>query len=337
MLLIVLAASVSLVPTSARFQDASVVARTEHFELRSDPRVALHHFLIDWAAADAGEWPRYALPLAERDGWQDELDPEERRIWSASVNAYAATLGRSLVFDEGLLAVRDWAVGGAMAGAAREGIPPADRPLADALAAALPIYQRHWWPAHDEKNRAWIESVAPTLAAMEQRMVARFEAAYGGKWPSVRTPIDVMVYTNAVGAYSSAGRLTISSADRGNQMPQAVEMVFHESSHTDELEGALRDGIDAAFRSVGAEPPERFWHDVIFFTSGEITRLVFVEDGVSDYQHYGSFGVYRRGERWTTELPALEEAWKPFLASGSSSPAARRAALEALAAALAGQ
>lgn len=277
------------------------VAATAGFELRSEPRVALHHFLIDWASAEAGEWPPYAVQLAERDDWQSVLDAQEQRAWSAAVESYAATLGRSLLFDEGLVAARDWAAGAGP----RDAIPTADRPLADAVELARPIFERHWWPAHDARNRTWIESVFPTLGAVEEQMIARFDAAYGGSWPDTTIPVDVMVYANAVGAYSTGGRLTISSVPRGNQMPQGLKMIFHEASHTDPLEQPLRARPRDAFQAVGGEEPERFWHDVIFFTSGEIARLVLAEHGEPGYQHYGTLGVYRRGERWTVQLPPV--------------------------------
>ena len=45
-------------------QDQAPVVSTERFELRSDPQVALHHLLIDWASADSGQWPPFALRLA---------------------------------------------------------------------------------------------------------------------------------------------------------------------------------------------------------------------------------------------------------------------------------
>lgn len=300
---------------------------TARFELRSDPPVALHHFLIDWASADAGQWPSFALRLAERQQWRSVLDADEQHAWAGAVEAYAATVGRNLLFDPGLLAVRDWAADVRT----RNAIPAADRPLADAMDAVLPIYQRHWWPAHDASNRAWIRAVAPTLGQVEAEMIRRMEAAYGGRWPSVRIPVDVVVYANAVGAYSTGGRLTISSATPGNGMPHAIEMIFHEASHTEPMEQALRSVLGRAFQAAGRPEPERFWHDVIFFTSGEITRLVLARHGQPAYEHYGSLGVYRRGERWAVELPAFDKHWKPFLESGSSDASARRAALERLA------
>lgn len=305
------------------------VATTGRFELRSSPRVGLFHFLVDWAMDEAGEWPPYALPLREREDWESVVEPEEARTWRDAVAAFEATRGRSLLFDEGILALRDWAAG--VGG--REAIPEADRPIATALEAALPVYLRRWWPDHDRRNRAWIEAAAPGLQRIEEDVVPRFEAAYGGSWPDGAVPVDVVVYANPVGAYSTRGRLTVSSRDRDNGMPQGLELVFHEASHTDPLEGPLLEAVEAAFRAAGGEEPDRFWHDVIFYTSGELVRIAFDGLGEPGYLHYGeTAGVYTRGERWTVELPALQRHWGPFLHTGSSDPAARRAALEALAA-----
>ncbi len=256
---------------------------------------------MDWASADVGDWPAFALQLAEREGWRAALDAGEQRVWTGAVAAYAATVGRNLLFDQGLLATRDWAAGVGT----RDAVPAADRSLADAVEAALLIYRRHWWAAHDASNRTWIASVAPTLGRVEDEMIDRLEAAYGGRWPDARIPVDVMVYANAVGAYSTGGRLTISSAASGNRMPHAIEMTFHEASHTDPMEQALRSELGHAFRAAGQPEPERFWHDVIFYTSGEITRLVLARHGQAGYEHSGTLGVYRRGERWAVELPLL--------------------------------
>jgi len=317
-------------PAASLFADENrntVVAATDRFEFHSNPRVALHHFLIAWAAADHDEWPPYALPIAERGYWRAVLDDEEERTWMAAAEVYAASRGRSVVFDEGLIALRDRAAGTA----AKESIPASDRPLADALEKALPLYQRHWWPAHHTTNRAWIESLSAALRAIENDVPQRLEAAYGGRWPDARIPVDVVVYCNPVGAYSTAGRVTISGADFGSGMPQALELIFHEASHVESLESPLTTLVQEAFRAAGGEAPERFWHDLIFFTTGTITQIALDELGQHDYRHYGEVGVYQRGERWAAQLPLLEQYWQPFLESGSADADERRAALEAVA------
>ena len=306
---------------------SEVITATARFELRSDPRVNLHHFLIAWAAAEAEEWPPYALPVTERDYWLALPAGTGQETWEAAVAAYATANGRSVTFDTGLIALRDWAAGTAPL----ERVPAEDRSMAEALEAALPVYRRHWWPAHDQANRAWAEAVAPLAAAVENDIGTRLAGAFGGRWPEDPIPVDLVVYSNPVGAYSTGGRITVSSADFGNRMPQALELLFHEASHVATLEGPLVRSVAQAFEGTGREAPERFWHDMIFFTAGDITRIVLAEHGQPGYRHYGELGVYRRGERWVAQLPLLEEHWRPFLESASAGGRERLAALRAIA------
>jgi len=70
---------------------ADVVLATKRFELRSEPRDNLHHFLIAWAAADHGAWPPYATAVAERDTWRAFLGVADHLAWAAAVDVYAAT------------------------------------------------------------------------------------------------------------------------------------------------------------------------------------------------------------------------------------------------------
>ena len=265
------------------------------------------------------------MPIADRESWRALLDEEDRRAWSAAVGAYAATVNRTAIFDAGLIALRDRAAGVGSADA----VPAADRPLIAALEDALPIYERHWWRAHDAANKAWIESVAGVLRKVESDMALRVEAASGGRWPDAPIPVDVVLYAGPLGAYSTRGRITIGSADAGYRMPQALEMLLHEASHVSSLVTPLGAGIDAAFGA--REAPENLWHDMIFFTAGTVTRIVLAERGQPGYRHYGDFGVYVRGERWKAQLPLLEQHWRPFVESGSADAQARSNALAAIA------
>ena len=307
---------------------AGPVATTARFELWSQPRVGLHHFLLAWTLADADRWPPFAPPIVERDSWRHDLDEADARVWAAAVDAYGAARGRSLLFDEGMLAVRDWAAGAGD----RNAIPEADRSLAEALESALPVYTRHWWPDHDRANRIWIEALVPALADVEEAVVVRLEAAYGGSWPTDRIPIDVVAYANPVGAYSTGGRVTIASGDPDIRMPQALETVFHEASHVDALEAPLRSAVGAAFGAAGGAAPGRLWHDLIFFTTGETLLRILADRGEPGYRHYGEVtGVYTRGERWAAELAGFRRHWQQFLAAARPDDEARRRALEALA------
>jgi len=293
------------------------------FALVDDPRVNLHHFLLAWAAADAGRWPDWAAPVSEREEDLSSLNPEQRAVWAAAVAVYSQALDRSLVFDHGLIAVRD----ALAAGAGPDQVAETDRPLMAAVESALPVYRARWWPRQSAENGKWISAVAPLLRDHEAGISRRLVAAYGGTWPQSRIRVDVVAYANAVGAYSTGGVLTVSSLDPGNQPPQALEIVFHEASHVDGLEQPLRAAIAKAYTAHDAQAPDRLWHDFIFFTAGEATRLELAAHGQPGYQHFGSFGVYQHGARWPAELAAFRAAWQPFLASESSDAAARQQAL----------
>lgn len=311
---------------------------TERFYFRSSPRVGLMHFLRAWAMAEAGEWPPYGSPIYERSAWPLPAG-EDGRMWVEAVEAFSSTVDRSLVFNGGLISLRRWASGER----GRDAVAPADRPLVDVMERVLPVYLRHFWPSHDLRNRAFIASVLPAIRDVEEDVAVHIERAYGGAWPDRQIPIEVVAHANALGAYSTAGRVVIAAADASHQMPQATEILFHEASHVDGLEGPLRRAIEAAWREAGGgEPPDRLWHDFIFYTTGEATRLALTARGYPDYRHYGAFGLYRRGERWDTELPAFEAHWRPFMegAARPGGPApgpARRAALTSFARQIAAQ
>ena len=322
-------AAVTLATLAPLATSAAGQTSTDRFDFHNDPKTALHHLLVDWALADAGEWPSYAPPIAERATWTVVLDDDQTETWTRAVAEYDVTRGRSLVFDGPMITLRDYATGHAPA-------PdhPVGRRVTDALDAALPVYTATWWPAHRLRGEAWIAQLVDVLDALEESIVERLETAYGGRWPERRVPIDVVPYANDVGAYSTAGRVTMASNDFGLVMPLALEMVFHESSHVDALEDPLQDAVADAFRRAGGTAPERLWHDLLFYTTGEVVRIVLEERGLPGYAHYGeATGVYTRNERWPPQLEAFDAHWKPFLRSDGGA-AARAAALEAVARAL---
>jgi len=306
---------------------------TTHFTLTSGVRTNLYHFLFNWALAGLDEAPPWAPTVQEREDGLNALPDDERTRWTAAVQTFADLVSRrSVVFDEGLIAVRAHVAG------APSNIPASDRPLVAAVDAVLDIYERRWWPAHHRANVAWIEALSPSLRQAESMMTSRLAAAYGGTWPEARLPIDVAVYTVPVGAYSTSGRVTMTSLKKGYRMPHALEMVLHEASHLGSLEPALRESLDAAFAAAERTAPKRFWHELIFYTSGELTRVAYetIASGAEPYRHYGeATGVYTRGAaRWSLLRPVLDQTWRPFVMRGSSDETARRAALDAMVRAL---
>jgi hypothetical protein len=70
----------------------------------------------------------------------------------------------------------------------------------------MPIYRRHWWPAHDRTNREWIAAVRPLVdrhgAALNQAMAR----AYDVTMPDNPVWVDVSVRAHTLTRSSNRGR-----------------------------------------------------------------------------------------------------------------------------------
>jgi hypothetical protein len=316
-------------------EPAPRVDETARFVFWSEPRVNLHHFLYQWASAElaeqAGALRQIEVPEREAIGALDEGD---RSAWLEAVAFYREKLApRSLLFDDGMVALRD-----ALAGLRAPGrIAELEGDLAAAvgvIAKAEPVYRRFWWRQHDGANRAWISAVVPMLRQVEQDFVPRLAAAYGGDWPGGPVRVDVCAYAGRVGAYTpGVPHVNVASGDAGYRMPWAIEMLFHESSHISSLEGPLSTAIAVAFEEKGLRAPSGLDHVAIFETTGAIARRIWAQHDRRDYRPYAEAqGLYERNPLWAEYHRALEPVWREFLDGAVD----RRAALLRVADALDG-
>ncbi len=325
----------STAPAAARESsaavDVDVTKTTDKFTFLVSIRSNLFHLLLNWASLNSGEAPPWTPDIAERDAGLDAYPAKERAAFERALQVFEKhALGRNITFDAGLHAVRAYAAGAL----GRDLVPDADHVLVDAVEASLPFFRKHWWHAHRDKNLAWIDAMIGTLTEVEHDMTTGLAKAYGASWPSSRVPIDIVVHAVPVGAYSAAGRVTMSSTRSGYEMPWSIEMVLHESSHLSELEPKLRSHLVDAFRAESKALPERLWHDVIFYTSAVVADVAFTAlDPGTRYRHYGdATGMYERGkDRWEAMRPILDDTWNPFVRTGDGDADARRAALRAFA------
>lgn len=117
----------------------------------------------------------------------------------------------------------------------------------------LQRFERCRWPAQDERNRRWIETLRPVLAQHEDVVTRRLVALYGVDWPVLPVPIDVVETVSWAGGDSiftnpPPGHIWVSSTYAPYQKPSAaLEIVLHEASHL--LAGnrtPLRAALDAA-------------------------------------------------------------------------------------------
>jgi hypothetical protein len=204
------------------------------------------------------------------------------------------------------------------------------------LERAAPVYRARWWPEHDRANRSWIASVAPLVRQFGGGLARQLSTTYRAEWPTGRLRVDVVFYGGPYGAYTSLDpvHLTISSSDERNQGPAALEVLFHEASHS--LAAAVRDAIVRECRARGKPIPRDLWHALLFYTTGEIVKRTLsapdasarpatrrepggagpaeaaARGGAGPYTPYAyRYGLYARG--WNNYQRVLERYWQPYL------------------------
>jgi len=311
------------------------------FEFHSGFWINLHHFLYQQARIRKGslgsavqsEGP--GRPAAPASASTEALTPAERQAWTAALDYYARELAdRDLLFNGDMvnisnrLAVLE-ACTDLSGRESRECASGLREELIATLERAAPVYRAHGWPEHDRSNRAWVASAAPLVRQFGASLALQLAATYRADWPAGRMRVDVVFYGGPFGAYTSLDpvHLTISSADPRNQGPAALEVLFHEASHT--LAGAVRDAIVRECRRLGKPIPRDLWHALLFYTTGEMVRRVLnapddsagrtstTPEGsggssASNYTPYAyRFGLYARG--WTHYQRGLERYWQPYL------------------------
>jgi len=283
------------------------VAASGAFSFFSDPRTNLHDFLIWQAASDEPVDPRPACLTG--------LSETERRGYEEARAFYANELvGRDAAPRRLLLNLRYELAG----------FPEVDLVSDSALAAplrhldaALPAYRACWWADHDARNQAWIEGVVPLTIAHEDTLRARLGRLFRAEW-SERIPVDAAGRVNFGGANTivSPHHILVSAVDRSHRGEGALEILFHEASHTivgPRPGGAIIRAIAEASEASGREkPPRGLWHAILFYTTGRVVQDLLAEHGVPDYEPY----VYREGlfERaWPEYREPLERHWGSYL------------------------
>ena len=262
-------------------------SRPAIFDFHSGFWINLHQFLIHQAAAAE------AAP-SDPPEWRDAVS-YYRRV----VAQHDSMGGVEVVINNRLAA----------AGSATE-LPPdeLDPELRAVLSKAAPVYRSLWWPEHNRSNLAWIDAVQPLLAKYGASMCKDIAAVYQTPWPTAPIRTDVAAFAGTHGAYTTIEptHITISSTDKGYQGEAALEMLFHESSHS--LDEKVRAALEKERAARGVLFKRReFSHALLFYTAGEITRRY-----LPNYEMYGvRNGIFADG--WPESLPVLEREWKPYL------------------------
>lgn len=280
----------------------ALVAKSGTFAFYSDPVFNLHDFLV---------WNTFSRePVEPAAECLAGLPPEQRAAFEHARDHYkvlATASGNRL-----LLALRY-----RLAGFGDSGIADAaavEAALAE-LAPAAPAYQKCWWPTHDARNRRWIAALQPLLAAHEDALSDRLSELYGEELDRP-LPVDVVSYGSFTGADSvvDPDHLLVSSIEPSNLGTAALEVVFHEASHT--LFGPGHDGrlwteLEAAAKARGEPLPPNFWHAMLFYTTGSAVKARLAERGVAYEPYLYSEGLFERS--WPAYQPSLEQLWQPYV------------------------
>jgi hypothetical protein len=241
------------------------------------------------------------------------LSPEDHARWTAAAEFYKPYSQRDLLSDD-MIAIKD-ALRGAEGKASLEGVA-IDAGLKTTLERLMPIYRSSAWPRDDRANRAWIAALQPLLDRHGLALSRAMTRSYDTAWPRDPIPVDLVPTAGPTGAYTGGPptAITIASTDDGYQGLRALEMVFHEASHSPISNLYAR--VSEAAGDQRVEVPPGLWHGVLFYTAGELTRRELASHGIA-YAEYADAGLYKNlcGDGCREKIA---EHWQPRLAGTRS-------------------
>ena len=244
------------------------------FSFHSNPWLNLHHIL--WSRGDGAPLPA-------------DMPEADRTAWAAGIELYAPYSKRNLIVDDELIKIKE-ALRTTEEKTNLDGLA-IDSGVKTTLERLMPIYRKHWWPAHDRTNREWIAAVRPLVDRHGMALNLAIARAYDVTMPDNPVWVDVSVRAHPLGAYETGPvtHVMISSVDQSYRGYAAIEMLFHERSHAWGI--VLVRAIAAAAREQGVSVPPQLSHAVLFYTAGELTARELKVHGI-DYTHYAQRGIY---------------------------------------------
>lgn len=289
-------------PLAAAAQDLTP-ARALPFRLRSRFWMNLHHTLAEafQPRSQRGDW-------RQPQGWS----AQETRDWLDALQAYRRAFAeQDLLNDDRFQALR-LALLGLGDSQPLPAMEAALQPLAQALSQAAAPYRRQLWPAHDAANQAWMQEARTRLSRWGSALRERLEAVLQPALPELILVDLVPLSGDRRGAYTDGQppHTVMPSLSEDYQGDAALEMLFHESSHTG-MDDRLREDIEALLAPRGLQDRKQLWHAVQFYTVGHVTQRLLSVSG-RDYLPYAQRrGVFGRG--WAFAVEPLNAHWRPFL------------------------
>jgi hypothetical protein len=241
------------------------------------------------------------------------LSETDRAAWASAIEVYVDVAKGDLIFDESARRIAN-----ALAMTGDEVRLPdglLDARTEAALNAAAPIYRARLWPARQRANEAWNASAKALVERHRAAMVTALEKAYGVTWP--REPYLV----EAVGEIGPASAVThegppgfaaliqASASSTRNTGDAPLELIFHESSHTEAVGGHITTMIEDECARQKLSVSQDLWHFMIMYTSGAVARRELADTGSPGYMPY----LYRYDLVPAAERAAFERDWQPYL------------------------
>jgi hypothetical protein len=317
--------------TSVSLPNRAAAAGTRPaFEFHSGFWVNLHHFLYLQARIQSHELTHVGA-TASTDSAQTATLPADApgaADWARAVDYYVKTFAsRDLRVDLGMGMINDRLgemdrcpdLSGKSAPSCASGLRPE---MINVLEAAAKVYRVQWWPAHDGKNRGWIEAQAPRVREMGARLAEPLSNVYRTPWPAEPIRVDLVYYAGPFGSYTTLDpvHVMLSSADASNQGPSGFELLFYEGSHA--IGGSVEDVIVRECHVRGIPIPRDLWHALLFYTTAKMIGPAEAaapasavanasSDGTAALSHKYAAGLTARG--WQGYERVLEVYWQDYL------------------------
>lgn len=300
--------SSSAAPLQGTPEPVPRVAEVSGLEFHSSFWLNLHHTLY------AASWARRpeAGTLRARAGalpapLDAPLSDEERHAWTTAIDFYDRELAnRDLLFDQRLSRMKPALARGDIAA-----VEVGDD-LRRILRQAEPIYRKHYWPAHDRTNRAWIETTVASIREVSSEVIATLERFYGVPWLESPIRVDVVWIANRQGAYTTTEPVhaVVASGAPDHTGWNSVELVFHEISH--KLVYPLEAEIA---RALGDKVKQHrdLWHVVQFYMTGAAVQQALRARKI-EYTPLLYQGLIDRA--WPQYRDVVEKVWRVYADGG---------------------
>lgn len=200
------------------------------FALRSGIWLNLHHCLYGQA--------RRLLRQAQQEHHPDELSTKtlpqtHGDAWAQAVNYYLENLAVHDLLRSPEMRLLKWSLA-ELPDAQQPSLEMVPKGLAAQLIASRSVYEQTWWEQQQRMNVSYINTVQTFTARYGPPLAQRISRAFQTSWPTETLLVDIVYWARWSGAYTTLkpNHLVISSSALGNQELAALEVLFHEASHT---------------------------------------------------------------------------------------------------------